>query len=53
MKALASKIPNIMKDYDEDPTKYERNLLKVEIFFDSFYTITLAEFEAYSVCIQA
>ena len=45
--AWAEKIPLIINS--NDTTKYKRNLLKVEIYFDSFTVTQIEESPAYTV----
>ncbi len=46
---LAPKIPNIVSHYEDDPNKYKRDLLKVEIYFDNLNLVIIREEQAYPV----
>jgi hypothetical protein len=49
LQQLAHKIPNVVSQQTNDPTKYKRNLLKVEIYFDNFNLVIVEETAAYPV----
>lgn len=53
LRSLALKIPNTIHLYENDSSKFNSDILKVEIYFDNFNLATITESPAYSVRIYS